>query len=237
MLFRIFSILLLSILSLTEGKRIEVNPNITVDYALTFESDSVPSSNFRSLRFPTIYYDSPALITFHQNLEDCQTHCATLDICNGIYQDWNQSILMTTVEEIYTTNTSNISNLTWEKTPNVNQTLGGETYCYLLSDLGLGYEEVNITSRSYTKIQSHNYTQVLGNNTIGIYIVENSPINAYGNATVYLDLNHNGVLDDLEPNISTESGGSLLSKFINWSLSGKNYFTRFLSSVISGNER
>ena len=200
--------LLLSLTVPIQGNRIQVNPNITVDYALTFQSSAEPSTDFHSLRFPTVYYDSPALITFHGDLDDCKSHCATLDICNGIYQEWNESLLMTTVEKTYTTNTSNISNLTWENTPDVNRTLAEDNphFCYLLSDLGLGYEEVNVTSHSYTKIESHNYTQALGNNSIGVYIVENQPINAFGNATVYLDLNHNGVLDEMEPNISTESG-------------------------------
>lgn len=181
-------------------QRVEVNSNLTVDYILTYESDSMPQDSHRNLRFPTIYYDSPAFITFHNSLEDCQRHCATLDSCTGVYQDWNQSLLMTTIQETYNGSTLNISGNTTSKVTN------SDTYCYLLSDLGLGYEEVNITSKSYTKIQHHNFSKHLGNNTISVVIFESSPANQFGNSTTYLDLNHNGVLDDMEPNISTQTG-------------------------------
>ena len=219
-----FTLLITLFSGVSLGERIQVNPNITVDYALAFQSDVVPNKEFHNSRFPIISYDSPAFITYHTNLEDCQTQCATLDICNGIYQEWNQSLLMTTVEEIYTTNTSNISNLTWEST-NVDGSKNSNSFCYLLSDVGMGYEEVNITSRSYLKIQSHNYTEALGNNTIGIYIAESMPTNAFGNATVYLDLNHNGQLDELEPNISTQTGREVYFR----NLSSGLYLVRTIS--------
>ena len=102
---------------------------------------------------------------------------------------------MTTVLENYNSTDNSTS-----------QNLTSDTYCYLLSDLGIGYEEVNITSNSYTKIQHHNFSQHLGNNSISVVILEAAPANVFGNSTAYLDLNHNGVLDEMEPNISTQSG-------------------------------
>ena len=108
-------------------------------------------------------------------------------------------------KKFYTASSSNLSNINWHSTLEDNET-ETDTYCYLLSDLGLGYREVNITSASYTKIQHFNYSKHYSNNTISVYIFESSPSNEFGNTTVYLDLNHNGILDDLEPNISTQSG-------------------------------
>ena len=184
-----------NLISPVNSQRIEVNKNLTVDYVLTYESDAIPEYTHHNLRFPTVYYDSPAIITYHTSLNECQQHCATLDYCTGVYQDWNQSLLMTTVLENYNSTDNSTS-----------QNLNSDTYCYLLSDLGIGYEEVNITSNSYTKIQHHNFSQHLGNNSISVVILEAAPANVFGNSTAYLDLNHNGVLDEMEPNISTQSG-------------------------------
>jgi len=72
-------------------------------------------------------------------------------------------------------------------------------YCNLLSKLDTKAEPVNETSNSIIKISHHNYP--LGNHSLkGIiwdsYMFEEQKKTE--NITVYLDLNHNGILDNDE---------------------------------------
>ena len=72
-----------------------------------------------------------------------------------------------------------------------------ESFCRMLSNLGMPIQ-TNISSYSYTKIVHHNYKNPIHTLTGDIYDVTDFP-NKNKNTTVYLDLNHNGILDDEEP--------------------------------------
>ena len=79
-------------------------------------------------------------------------------------------------------------------------------YCNMLSKVDTKAVSVNETSNSIIKISHHNYP--LGNHSIK-GIVWDSHIfeerNTTENITVYIDLNHNGILEDGEPSLLTKS--------------------------------
>jgi len=84
-----------------------------------------------------------------------------------------------------------------------------ETYdnytCNLLSGLGI-FQATNETSNSYTKLSHHNYP--LGNHSVqGIIFDTNLFFDNYQNhnITVYIDINHNGELDENEPSLITHN--------------------------------
>ena len=72
-----------------------------------------------------------------------------------------------------------------------------ESFCRMLSNLGIPVQ-TNISSYSYTKIVHYNYKNPVHTLTGDIYDVTDFP-NKNKNTTIYLDLNHNGILDDEEP--------------------------------------
>jgi hypothetical protein len=79
-------------------------------------------------------------------------------------------------------------------------------YCNLLSKLGTKAELVNETSNSIVKISHHNYP--LGNHSLNGIIWDSHMFekrNTSENITVYIDLNHNGILEDGEPYQLTKS--------------------------------
>ena len=74
-----------------------------------------------------------------------------------------------------------------------------EDYCSTLNDLGY-YLESSTNSNSYTKVNHYKYP--LENHSLVGEILDSNIFNGqnyYYNSTIYLDLNHNGVLDIGEP--------------------------------------
>ena len=85
-----------------------------------------------------------------------------------------------------------------QKCVNIKKCLGlyeEESFCRMLSNLGIPIQ-TNISSYSYTKIVHHNYKNPVHTLTGDIYDINDF---SKKNTTVYLDLNHNGILDDEEP--------------------------------------
>ena len=74
-----------------------------------------------------------------------------------------------------------------------------EDYCSNLNDLGYYTESIN-NSNSYTKVNHYKYP--LENHSLVGEILDSNIFtdeSHYYNSTIYLDLNHNGVLDIGEP--------------------------------------
>ena len=74
--------------------------------------------------------------------------------------------------------------------------LEGEYNCRRLNNLGVP-EKTNVTSNSYTKITHHNL-KTYEHSLVGD-VYDSMSFEQNFNTTVYLDINHNGVLDDNEP--------------------------------------
>ena len=72
----------------------------------------------------------------------------------------------------------------------------GDYNCRRLTNLGKA-EKTNITSYSYTKIIHYNFKTTEHSLTGDVYDTETSGENL--NTTIYLDINHNGILDNNEP--------------------------------------
>jgi hypothetical protein len=82
----------------------------------------------------------------------------------------------------------------------------GDYYCNLLSKLGKIPKTVNETSNSIVKIIHYNYP--IKNHSLNVNIKDTHSYdnrNTTDNITIYIDLNHNGVLDINEPNKTTIS--------------------------------
>ena len=92
--------------------------------------------------------------------------------------------------------------------------------CLELSDLGYG-SVTNETGKSFVKIHKDNFED--GKYNIKVYVLQSNDTYYNENRTVYLDLNHNGELDENEPYI-TENGYSYYSN------KGHNFIRHYKNS-------
>ena len=188
-----------------------------IDYHLIYKSDVIPyneTSNFsvepfntNNLGFSNGMNEFDFINKTHNfSIEECQLVCSKNDNCLGIFQYYEER---KEHEETNTTNTTNTTKTT-NTTNNINNenNLESISICNYLSQID---EPIfyNITSSSYLKVIHHYYDDDIHN--IGGRIYDSFDMLDYPleeslrNITIYIDENHNGVLDNGEQFILTHN--------------------------------
>ena len=218
------------------------NNTVNINYILSYSGLNYPN---KTNNFAFSHY---TYIGHNHSLSDCIHSCNFNNNCKGLfvelddYPDFLDNQNIGDNQEIHDSDNSSGEDSSYNYTSHNNSSNNYTNYlneslrCYMLSNLGYPLETDN-PSFSYTK--THHYIDINANNIsnnnheiIG-YIDNWSEFPIEGDTHVYLDLNHNGVMDINEPNKSLNYG---FFEFTN--LTAGNYlvkigFKQWLLSFIS----
>ena len=218
MFFMIKNVLITTLLLFSYGSNVNCDDKLDehteiIDYHLIYKSNIIPYNETMNISIDPFNTNNLGFSngmdeydfmnkTYNSSIEECQLICAENVGCLGIFQYYETPDEHNAHEEINSTNSTNSEN-------NENN-LAQISVCNYLSRIDEP-RFYNITSSSYLKVIHHTYDT--GDiHTIGGHIydsfelLDNPSDESLKNVTIYIDENHNGVLDEGEDIYSYASG-------------------------------